>query len=163
MQRACAVVAAPIAGILVACSAAVKYGADDPYANCRDLGEIALTSGSREDAESRMRVRVRELGGDTLLFGMRGRSARLNATPEEIVQRRTELVADVEPSSEQAPPAAVTVEALEDSDQPEAADAADGGQRVGRTTVREVLPPPGELWYYGAALRCNLTENRPPG
>lgn len=163
MQRVCAAVATPVAGLLVACSAAVKYGSDDPYANCRDLGEIALTSSSREDAESRMRARVRELGGDTLLFGMRGRSARLSATPEEIAQRRTELVAVVEPSSEQAPTAGTTIDALEDSDEPEAADAADGSQRVGRTTVQEVLPPPGELWYYGAALRCNLTESNPPG
>ena len=163
MQRACAVVAAPIAGILVACSAAVKYGADDPYANCRDLCESALTSGSRADAESRMRVRVREHGGDTLLFAMRGRSARLNATPEEIVQRRTELVTVVEPVGERPPAAAGTVDVLEDSAEPEAAEAADGAQRAGRTTVQEIPSPPGELWYYGAALRCNLTENRPPG
>jgi hypothetical protein len=162
MQRVYAAVATPVAGLLVACSAAVKYGADDPYANCRDLGEIALTSASREDAESRMRARVRELGGDTLLFGMRGRAARLSATPEEIAQRRTELVA-VEPITEQAPAVGTTIDALEDSAEPEAADIADGRQRVGRATVQEVLSPPGELWYYGAALRCNLTENRPPG
>ncbi len=53
----------------VACSHAVNIGADDRYANCADLGELALQSHSRADAEQRMRLRVLELGGDTLLIG----------------------------------------------------------------------------------------------
>lgn len=102
--------------------------AEGPYAGCRNLGDLTVVSASRAEAEQRMRTRVRELGGDTLLFGERGRAARMNAVPEEILARRRELVT--------AP--------RRNHDRPAVADA--GGTSDAAA--------PGELWYYGAALQC---------
>jgi hypothetical protein len=110
-----------------ACSATVVVGTADPYAGCVDLGDLALTSSSRSDAQDRMEARVRELGGDTLLFGERGRSRRLGQMPEEIAKRRDEL----------RPPNPKSDEAL----------------LAGASTI-DAQTLPGELWYYGAALRC---------
>jgi hypothetical protein len=94
-----------------------------------DLGDLSLSAYSRSDAEVRMKTRVLELGGDTLLFGERGRSGRLNNVPEEIVERRNELLAIAATAAPRRPVAA------------SGTDPSVGG--------------PGELWYYGAALRCN--------
>jgi hypothetical protein len=76
-----------------------------------------------------MKAQVLELGGDTLLFGERGRSGRTIAVPPEIVERRNELVVAIEADS---------TEASRDELAPD-----------------QVPAPAGELWYYGAALRCN--------
>jgi hypothetical protein len=76
-----------------------------------------------------MEARVRELGGDTLLFGERGRSRRLDDVPEEIVKRRDEL---------RPPP-----------------ETKNGRTRVADAATVDAQLLPGELWYYGAALRCN--------
>ena len=143
----------PLAALHVACSSAVAIDSADPYARCADLGEISLTATSRSDAELRMRARVRELGGDTLLFGMRGRSGPLADVPEEIAARRRELMAPPEPAVEPAPRPDATEIAT-----PDDAAATDGPQRTPKTSVVEVQSLPGELWYYGAALRCNLAE-----
>jgi hypothetical protein len=37
-------------------------------------------------------ARVLELGGDTLLFGVRGRAGRLSDSPDEITERRSRHV-----------------------------------------------------------------------
>ena len=76
-----------------------------------------------------MRLHVLELGGDTLLFGERGRSGRVRYVPEEIVERRNQLLAPAE--------------------------AADGQQPIAETSTDAIQASPGDLWYYGAALRCN--------
>ncbi|HEX5047089.1 MAG TPA: hypothetical protein VFX89_08220 [Gammaproteobacteria bacterium] len=131
----------------------MAIGSADPYARCTDLGEISLASTSRSDAELRMRARVRELGGDTLLFGMRGRSGPLANVPEEIAERRREIMAPAEPVVN-APPVAPPAAIIEREDPPPAA----LPPRTPRTAVVEVQPLPGELWYYGAALRCNQAE-----
>lgn len=111
-----------------ACSQTLEY-AEGPYSHCVDLGDLALLSYDRADAETRMKVQVLELGGDTLLFGERGRTGSTTVVPPEIVERRTELVTGVDslPSQPQS----------------------DG------LTPDQVQTPTGELWYYGAALRCN--------
>ena len=153
MARVVRAAAVGLAALHVACSSAVVDGSADPYAHCNDLGEISLTSTSSSDAQVRMAARVREIGGDTLLFGVRGRSERLANVPEEIAERRTKLMAPPEPAVEPAPrPGATEIAALDD------AAAADGPQRTPKTSVVEVQSLPGELWYYGAALRCNLAE-----
>jgi hypothetical protein len=77
-----------------------------------------------------MKAQVFDLGGDTLLFGERGRSGRTTVVPPEIVERRTELITGVE-----SPPGRPSNDEL---------------------TQDQVSRPPGELWYYGAALRCSL-------
>ena len=118
----------PLAMLQIACSATPKLAAG-PYAHCDDLGTLTLTSSSRPDAEERMRLHVLQIGGDTFLFGERGRSGRLTYVPEEIVERRNQLL---------------TPEAT-DGQRPIAAPSTDG-----------IQASPGELWYYGAALRCNL-------
>jgi hypothetical protein len=74
-------------------------------------------------------ARVLELDGDTLLFGERGRSARVSDVPQEITRRRDELVTQAQAPHGQTEDGA-------------AASAADGQAS-------------GELWYYGAPLRCN--------
>jgi TonB family protein len=143
-----AVFATAVAVLLAACSATPK-APPDPYANCLDLGDLSLTSSSRADAELRMRARVRELGGDTLIFGERGRSGGDGRMPEEVAGRRNVLLGtqaggDAEPPIARAP-------------EPDAAAAgeATGSQRRGRVTAQPVEPLAGELRYYGAALRCN--------
>src|SRR5688500_440583 len=83
----------PLAVIHIACSATREFAADDPYANCVDLGSLSVQSFSRADAERAMLARVLELGGDTLLFGERGRSQRLSDAPDEIVARRNQRLA----------------------------------------------------------------------
>jgi hypothetical protein len=130
IARAAAV--GPLAVLHIACSATLNL-TEDPYANCTDLGDLSLLSRGRLDAETRMMERVRELGGDTLLFGERGRSGRLSDVPREIVERRNELLAVAEVDAGQQP----TLEELVDPSQ-----ASSGA----------------ELWYYGAALRCNPTD-----
>ena len=101
--------------------------AEGPYAGCLDLGDLMLSASSRDVAEQRMKAQVIELGGDTLLFGERGRENRIDV-PEEITERRNELV------------------------RPES----DGGEPEAGPRGSDRAPPPaGELWYYGAALRCN--------
>lgn len=123
--------------LLSACSSPVQYG-EGRYANCEDLGEIALQSRSREDAEDRMRVQVAERGGDTLLISERGRTEQLNETPREIVARRDIILEGA---------TTITFEQASDAD----------GERP-----PPVLPPSpttdAELWYYGAALRCALIK-----
>jgi hypothetical protein len=76
-----------------------------------------------------MKAQVLELGGDTLLFGERGRSGRTTVVPPEIDERRTALVTGVEAIPNQPPSEGLTPD--------------------------QVQTPPGELWYYGAALRCS--------
>jgi hypothetical protein len=69
------------------------------------------------------------MGGDTLLFGERGRSARVSEVPREIVECRDALLER---------------------------DPATGGQSpVAAPSTDQIQPRSGELWYYGAALRCN--------
>lgn len=148
----------PIAALHGACSATPKLPADDPYARCVDLGEISLLSDSSSDAQQRMRVRVRELGGDTLLFGVRGRSRRLADAPEEIVQRRSELLAPAETAAEEVPAAAAPPDRIEDAEEPELTEATGDRRSTSRISVTQTQELPGELWYYGAALRCNASE-----
>jgi TonB family protein len=138
--------------LLVACSATPTLSAD-PYAQCVDLGDLALLSASKSDAEAQMRTRVRELGGDTLLFGERGRSAP-GAAPEEIAQRRQKLLgADTDAVPQ--PAAEAAAEQTGETDTPADAGVAGDPQRRGRTTSQPVAELVGELWYYGAALRCS--------
>jgi hypothetical protein len=118
-----------LAAIPIACTRTLELAAADPYAHCADLGDLSLSSRSRSDAELWMRARVLELGGDTLLFGERGRSGRLRDVPEEIVKRRSELIA------------VASANAVRRSD--------------AETPTASTQAAPGELWYYGAALRCN--------
>ena len=92
-----------LAVIHIACSATSAVTAGDRYANCTDLGDLSLLSTSRDDAERQMRVRVLELGGDTLLFGVRGRTGRLIDSPEEIVERRSRLMAPAANSAAEQP------------------------------------------------------------
>jgi hypothetical protein len=119
---------AMLAFLHIACSQTLEF-AEGPYAHCVDLGDLALLSYDRVDAETRMKAQVLELGGDTLLFGERGHSGRTTVAPQEIVERRTELVTGVESIPSQPPSEGVTPD--------------------------HVQTPAGELWYYGAALRCN--------
>lgn len=139
---------------VAACSATREFASDDPYANCIDLGDLSLQSASRADAQQQMIARVAELGGDTLLFGERGRTGRLAAVPGEIVERRNRLLVET--------PAQETVLAVATEDPEEEAGAATGTaaeeRRPGRAVVEQIEESPGELWYYGAALRCALPE-----
>lgn len=115
------------------CVAPVQNG-DGRYANCEDLGNLEQLSTNAADAEAQMRVRVTELGGDTLLFGVRGRQEQEEATPREIVERRDIVL-------ERAPTVTYEQAASPDSERPP-----------------PILPTASntsvELWYYGAALRC---------
>lgn len=77
-----------------------------------------------------MKAQVLELGGDTLLFGERGRAQRVRSVPSEIVERRNELL---------------TVDQRDGAAQPAAEVPSDPPSAVAS----------GALWYYGAALRCN--------
>jgi hypothetical protein len=76
-----------------------------------------------------MKAQVVELGGDLLLFGERGRSGRTVVVPPEIEERRTELVTGVDSTPSQP--------------------SSDG------LTTNDASASAVELWYYGAALRCN--------
>jgi hypothetical protein len=118
----------PSALLQIACSATIDAPAD-PYAWCADLGDLSVSSSSRSEAERQMMARVRELGGDLLIFGERGRSSSVRDFPPEIVQRRDELVAAARASA---------------------------ASRQATQVSTQLIETPGQLWYYGAALRCNL-------
>jgi hypothetical protein len=129
-----------LAALQAACSTSAP---PDRYANCTDLGTLALPAFSRLDAEQRMRARVEELGGDTLLFGERGRSALIDEVPAEIAQRRDELgVATT--NAEISAPAQRPVESI-------------GGAQPLLDQPTEDTRTATELWYHGAALRCKAT------
>jgi hypothetical protein len=143
----------PLAVLHVACSATRELAADDPYASCVDLGDLSVQSFNRTDAERAMRERVLELKGDTLLFGERGRSERLRDAPDEIVARRNQRLA-TDAAADAARPAIVpTEEQLQD----------ESATAEGNAARRQSAPilaaanqgAPRELWFYGAALRCN--------
>lgn len=126
-----------LAALQAACSTPAPL---DRYANCTDLGTLALPAFSRLDAEQRMRVRVEELGGDILLFGERGRSALIDEVPAEIAQRRDELGVAAT-NAEISAPAPRPVESI-------------GGAQPVVDEPTEDPHTATELWYYGAALRC---------
>jgi TonB family protein len=134
--------------LLGGCAAGPKLAAN-PYANCVDLGELSLSSSSRADAEQQMRARVHELGGDTLIFGERGRFGRAGSVPDEVARRRDVLLGAHSGDNLEAPVAGAV--------EPAAEPAQTGPQRRGKVTAQPVEPLAGELWYYGAALRCNRT------
>jgi hypothetical protein len=117
-----------------ACRSQVQYAAGR-YANCVDLGELSLQARSRTDAEERMRAQVAEMGGDTLLMSESGRTDQLTETPQEIVERRDVVMGTPTVSFEQA--------SSPDGDRP--------------LPVLPAAPTDTELWYYGAALRCNAS------
>jgi TonB family protein len=142
------------ATLLAACST-TRHLPPNPYANCVDLGTLSEPSASKADAEARMRTRVRELGGDTLIFGERGRVGR-DATPEEVSRGRDARVG-ADTASHSEPPTAAT-EQTDDAIAPTAPEGS-GLRRRGKITSQSVEPLVGELWYYGAALRCNPTGN----
>jgi TonB family protein len=144
---------ATAAAVLLAACAATPALPPDPYANCLDLGDLSLSSSSRADAESLMRARVRELGGDTLIFGERGRPGRAGNTPEEVARRRSALLG-AEVGGDSRPQIAGALQKTDEPQSPAASEGA-GSQRRGRVTAQPVEPLVGELWYYGAALRCN--------
>jgi hypothetical protein len=146
----------PLALMHIACSATRELGADDPYANCADLGDLSLLSYSQADAERRMRARVLELGGDTLLFGVRGRAGRLSDSPDEIVERRSRLLAAVDDAGE--PPLVMTAEEAQEPDALETAEANAARRRTAAIAAENMKDTPGELWFYGAALRCSSTH-----
>lgn len=120
-----------------ACNSQVADYGEGRYANCVDLGTLALPSFSRLDAEQRMRARVEELGGDMLLFGERGRSELIDEVPEEIARRRDQLGVPAAGSG----PIARPVESI-------------GGEQPVLDIPAEDTRTDVKLWYYGAALRC---------
>ena len=150
----------PLAVIHIACSATRVFNAHDPYASCADLGDLALTSYSPTDAEQRMRARVRELGGDTLLFGVRGRTGRLSDSPEEITERRSRLLTADAAADIALPAVVITADEAEQPDAFETAEANAAGRRTAQIAAQRLGNAAGELWFYGAALRCNPTEPR---
>jgi hypothetical protein len=101
-----------------------------------------------------MTARVLELGGDTLLFGERGRPGRVNVPPE-IVKRRNELLAVAQANRAQQP-AAQTATDHASASLEEPLDLGAGGGQTGtpKISVDQAPVAQGELWYYGAALRC---------
>jgi hypothetical protein len=147
-----------LAVIQIACSATREIGADDPYANCADLGDLSLLSYSQADAERRMRARVLELGGDTLLFGVRGRTGRLGGSPEEIVERRSRLMTAGAATAAEQPVIVITAEEAEEPDALETAEANAARRRSAAITAESIRDPGGELWFYGSALRCSSTD-----
>lgn len=100
------------------------------YAHCSDLGTLRLTAHSADEAEERMRAQVAIIGGDMLLFNANGHTEDGNTVPPALAQRRNVL----------AP-----VESI-NGKQPELA------TLTANTAATETEQ---ELWYYGAALRCN--------
>lgn len=149
----------PLAVIHIACSATRELGANDPYANCADLGDLSLLSYSQADAERQMRARVLALGGDTLLFGVRGRAGQLSDSPEEIVERRSRLMTAATTDVEQ-PVIVITAEEAEDPDALEIAEANAARRRSASITADSIREPAGELWFYGSALRCSSTDRQ---
>ena len=146
-----------LAVIHTACSVTREFGAADPYANCVDLGDLSLMSYSQTDAEQRMRARVLELGGDTLLFGVRGRAGRLSDSPEEITERRSRLLT-ADADTDIALPAVVLT--TDEADAFETAEANGARRRTAQIAAQRLGNAPGELWFYGAALRCSSTDPR---
>jgi hypothetical protein len=134
----------------------------DPYAHCVYLGELSVLSSNRLDAEQRLAARVPALGGDTLLFGYRGRSEQLSELPDELVERRDDLVTFAEPNADQVRVEAISSDGYQDS--VEHANELRSSGRNGdqphnpRISSEEVPPAQGELWYYGAALRCGVAQ-----
>jgi hypothetical protein len=150
----------PLAVIHCACSATREVAAGDPYANCADLGDLSLLSQTQADAEQRMRTRVLELGGDTLLFGVRGRTGRLANSPAEISERRSRLLTAATVTDAGQPAIVMTAEQAEEPDALEIAEANAARRRSAAITAETIKPPSGELWFYGAALRCGTPKPR---
>jgi hypothetical protein len=149
----CTTALVPLAVMHVACTATREFAADDPYASCVDLGDLSLQSFNREDAERSMRERVREMGGDTLLFGVRGRAERLSDSPDEIVERRSRLLT-TDAATDAARPAIVpTAQPAEEEDA--TADGNAARRQSAALTAATLQDSPRELWFYGAALRCS--------
>jgi hypothetical protein len=142
----------------IACSATRQVAASDPYANCADLGELSLLSSSQADAEQRMRARVLELGGDTLLIGVRGRAGRLSDSPLEIVERRGRLLTPTPVIDAGQAPVVLTAREAEEPDALETAEANAARRRSAAMAAANMKDAPGELWFYGAALRCRPAE-----
>ena len=148
----------PLAVLHIACSATRELAAADPYANCTDLGDLSLLSYNQADAEQRMRARVLELGGDTLLFGVRGRAGRLNDSPDEIVERRSRLLSATAVIDGWQSPIVMTAEEAEKPDALETAEANEARRRTAAIAAANLKDAPGQLWFYGAALRCNSAD-----
>ena len=153
-----AAVVMPLTALHIACSAPARL-ATGPYAHCVNLEDIALISHSKPDAEQRMTARVIELGGDTLLFGERGRSEQLNDVPQEIVERRSELTSS-EPNAGQPRIVTTSPDPLPADVPQDVVESSGGRPRIPRISVDQVPAAQGELWYYGAALRCKPTDAR---
>ena len=147
-----------LAVIHFACSATREFAAGDPYANCEDLGDLSLLSYTQADAEQRMRARVLELGGDTLLFGVRGRAGQLRNSPAEISERRSRLLTAAAVTDAGQPAIVMTAEEAEQPDALEIAEANAARRRSAAITAETIKPPTGELWFYGAALRCSTPK-----
>ena len=148
----------PLAALHVACSATPQVAAVDPYANCADLGDLSFLSLSQAEAEQRMRARVLELGGDTLLFGVRGRAGRLGDSPDEIVERRSRLMTPTPAIDSGPPPVVMTAAEAEQPDALETAESNAARRRTAAAAAANMKDAPGQLWFYGAALRCNGTD-----
>lgn len=112
-------------------AACASPGLPDRYAHCEDLGTLRLASTSIDDAEDRMRAQVAIMGGDLLLFNATGHTEGGTALPSALTQRRMVLAPAESIEGRQPELAALTATAA---------------------TAPETQE---ELWYYGAALRCN--------
>ena len=123
-----ALLAITLVALQAACSAAKL---PERYAHCDDLGTLRLASTNIEDAEARMRAQVEILGGDLLLFNAKGHSEDGGRVPTALTQRRQVL----------APAESIN------GRQPELSALTQTAAAVPETAT--------ELWYYGAALRCN--------
>jgi hypothetical protein len=148
----------PLAVIHFACSATREFAAGDAYAHCEDLGDLSLLSYTQADAEQRMRARVLELGGDTLLFGVRGRAGQLSNSPAEISERRSRLVTAAVVTDAGQPPIVMSAEEAKEADALETAEANAARRRSASIISESIKPPSGELWFYGAALRCSTPK-----
>jgi hypothetical protein len=144
----------------IACSATRVLTADDPYANCVDLGDLSVLSYSQAGAEQRMRSRVLELGGDTLLFGVRGRVGRLSDSPDEIIERRSRLLTSAAVADAAQPPIVMTAEDAEDPDALATAETNAARRQTAAVIAASLKDAPGELWFYGAALRCSSNHSQ---
>jgi hypothetical protein len=144
----------PLAVIHIACSATREPSAHDPYANCADLGDLSVLSYNQAGAEQQMRSRVLELGGDTLLFGVRGRTGRLSDSPDEIVERRSRLLTTAAVADAPSP-IVMTAEDAEDPDAFATAETNAARRQTAAVIAASMKDAPGELWFYGAALRCS--------
>ena len=150
--RATAVI--PLLVMHIACSVIRVSTADDPYANCADLGDLSVRSYSQAGAEQQMRSRVLELSGDTLLFGVRGRAGRLSDSPDEIVERRSRLLTSAAVADAAQPPIVMTAEEA-DADALATAETNAARRQTAAVIAASMKDAPGELWFYGAALRCS--------